>query len=337
MKRLSKGETVTIREVAVRSGVSVAAASYALNGTGRVSEDTRQIVLRAAEELGYAPSLAAQALKGAKGHLVGILTDGFAGPWYGELLEGLQPALKDAGFGVLALTMQKDSFALCRSIANAGMLRGLAVLNPTCEWENELSSLFNAVPSVVFDPATPDRRTVRFVLDNRNGIRELAAHLWEAGYRDYLWLDGKLGAWDARERFAAFEEWVGEHGHSATCRRAFGGFQAEVSYAAVLLELDSGRVPRVIVAANDESAMGALRAVQERGLAVPADVAISGFDGIDASAWTSPPLSTLSFDRRALGRRMATTLLDALSHPFEPAEITVPLELKIRPSTARGV
>ncbi len=102
----------------------------------------------------------------------------------------------------------------------------------------------------------------------------------------------------------------------------------------MLAELEAGRVPRAIVAANDESAVGALRAVHERGLRVPEDVAIAGFDGIDASAWTSPALTTLSFDRRALGRRMAATVLSAISENLEPAEISVPLELLIRPSTA---
>jgi LacI family transcriptional regulator len=338
MKRLSKPETVTIREVAERSGVSVAAASYALNGTGRVSDETRRKVLQAAEDLGYAPSLAAQALKGAKGNLVGILTDGFAGPWYGELLEGLQPTLKDAGFAVLALTLERASFQLCRSIASAGLLRGLVALNASAVWQNELSPLIGTVPTTLFDPDAQDPRTTRFVLDNRGGIHALMTHLWGAGYRDYLWLDGAPDAWDARERHAAYEEFLDERSHDRSRRRrALGGFRADVAYEALKRELSAGSIPRAIVAANDESAIGALRAVRERGLSVPGDVAIAGFDGIDASAWTSPALTTLSYDRRALGRRMASAVLAAIAAPTPPAVVTVPLELVIRPSTSQGV
>ncbi len=336
MKRLSRTDTITIRDVAQRSGVSVAAASYALNGTGRVSPETRQKVIQAAEDLGYAPSLAARALKGAKGNLVAILTDGFAGPWYGELLEGLQPALKDAGFAVLALTLEKESFQLCRSIAGAGLLRGLVALNASAAWQNELSALIDAVPTALFDPDSQDGRATRFVLDNRAGIRALMTHLWGTGCRDYLWLDGEPTAWDARERRAAFEEFLEERTEPSRSRRAQGGFQADVAYEAVKRELDHA-VPRAIVAANDESAIGALRAVRERGLEVPADVAIAGFDGIDASAWTSPALTTLKYDRRALGRQMASAVLSAIAQPTPPAVFTVPLELVIRPSTEKGV
>jgi LacI family transcriptional regulator len=337
MKRLSnQSNSPTIREVAQRAGVSVATASYALNQNGRVAEATRNKVREAAEALGYSPSIAAQVLKGGKGNLVAILTDGFAGPWYGEILEGLQPALKEAGYVVLAITIQRESLDLCRNLANAGLIRGLVVLNPGSAWVDAIKSLADTVPTVVFDPDSRYDRAACFVLDNRGGITTLMTHLWNRGYRDYLWLDGDLeAAWDARERWSAFSDFLDTKGLPDSARhRASGGFRTEPARRSVGEFLSKGRIPRVIVAANDESAVGALRAVRELDFQVPADIAIAGFDGLDMTAWTDPSLTTLRYDRRAMGGEMAATLLAAIGAEAPDFRVrTIPVELVIRASS----
>jgi len=337
MKRFDKVlMSPTIREVALRAGVSVATASYALNGVGRVSEPTRARVLEAAQQLGYSPSIAARVLKGGKGNLVAILTDGFAGPWYGEILEGLQPALKEAGYAVLAVTIQKESLELCRNLAQGGMIRALAVLNPGGARAEELEPLVSLVPTAVFDSDDRYEGALRFVLDNRGGVTALMVHLWDRGYRDYLWLDGDLeAAWDARERWEAFAAFLDEKGLPGAHRaRAQGGFKADQAYQAVLEVLSHGRVPRVIVAANDESALGALKAVRSLHFQVPGDIAIAGFDGLDMTAWTDPGLTTLRYDRRALGREMAVSLLNAIDVGTDDRSARLlPVELVVRAST----
>ncbi len=192
-----------------------------------MSSETREKVLKAAEDLGYEPSIAARLLKGVKGNLIAVLTEGLAGPWYGEILEGLQPTITARGYAVVAMTMQEDSLTLCRALASSGLLRGLVVLNPEEAWAPVLRRMVQAVPTVLFDPGPAGIKAVRYVLDNRGGIRALMAHLWDRGYRDYLWLDGDLDAsWDARERFAAFDGFLIEKGlPEARRRRAVGGFE----------------------------------------------------------------------------------------------------------------
>jgi len=337
MKRLGKSPgTVTIREVAQQAGVSVATASYALSGQGRISAETKARVRQAAEALGYSPSLAAQALKGAKGNMIVIMTDGFAGPWYGEILEALQPPLKEAGYTVLAITIQKESLSLCQNLANAGLVRGMVILNPGTSWLEWMRPLTETVPTALFDGDESLGQTMRFVLDNRVGIEHLMEHLWDQGHRDYLWLDGNLeGAWDAQERREAFDGFLDSRGVPEAQRaRAQGGFQREASYQAVTQILKAGRRPGAIVAANDESAIGALKAVRDQGLTVPGEVAVAGFDGIDASAWTEPALTTLRFDRRALGHGMASWLIETLAGgPGTPGVQTIPVELVVRGST----
>jgi DNA-binding LacI/PurR family transcriptional regulator len=174
------------------------------------------------------------------------------------------------------------------------------------------------------------------VLDNRGGIARLMTHLWDRGYRDYLWLDGAVeAAWDARERFEAFSEFLDGKGMDGRDRsRAPGGFKTDISERAVSELLSKGRVPRAIVAANDESAIGALNAVRKSGLSVPGDVAVAGFDGLDLSAWTNPALTTLRFDRRALGHRMADEVLIAIDKGEVDTSIrTIPVDLLVRAST----
>lgn len=336
MKRFSTpAPDVTIREVARHAGVSVTTASYALNETGRVSAETRDRVINASKSLGYSPSIAARLLKGAKGNLIAVLTEGLAGPWYGEILEGLQPAISARGFAVVAMTIQEDSLALCRSLVSAGLLRGLVVLNPEDSWAPLLRRLCESIPTILFDPGAADMKAMKYVLDNRGGILALMNHLWERGYRDYLWLDGDLeAAWDARERFDAFSGFLDGKGLPPEGRRrALGGYKTEVAESSVSSILGEGRAPRVIVAANDESAIGALNAIRKSGLRVPEDVAVAGFDGLDISAWLSPSLTTLRFDRKALGSSMARSVMDAVEGGVEDSTTTIPLSLLVREST----
>jgi LacI family transcriptional regulator len=336
MKRFSTPRAeVTIREVALQAGVSVTAASYALNGTGRLSDETRAKVLKVAVGLGYSPSLAARLLKGAKGNLIAVLTEGLAGPWYGEILEGLQPTINSWGFGVIAMTIQSDSLALCRSLVSAGLLRGLVILNPDETWAHDLLPLAEAIPTVLFDPGFSDVEAIKYVLDNRGGILSLMDHLWDRGYRDYLWLDGDVvAAWDARERFQAFDDFLNERNLPADRRRrSFGGFKADVAEQSVSSLLSQGYVPRAVVAANDESAIGALKAIRRFDLQVPADIAVTGFDGLDISAWLDPPLTTLRYDRRDLGRCMAESVMDAIEGGSMNTTTIIPLTLQVRGST----
>lgn len=330
MKRFSCDQPeATIRDVAREAGVSTTAASYALNNSGRVSAQTRAKVLVAAEALGYEPSIAARLLKGVKGNLIAVLAEGLAGPWYGELLEGLQPAVNARGFAVVAMTMQADSLALCRSLAAAGLLRGLIALNPRASVSPFFERLAASVPTLLFDPADQKIEAIRYVLDNRGGITALMEHLWDRGYRDYLWLDGDIeGAWDARERFQAFDSFLDKKALPRDRRlRASGGFSTEVAEQSVASILARGSVPRAIVAANDESAIGALNAVRRFGFDVPADVAVSGFDGLRISAWLHPPLTTVVYDRRALGEAMADSVIDALGRGSRNETILVKLAL----------
>jgi LacI family transcriptional regulator len=335
MKRLSISSTeATIRDVARLAEVSIATASYALNDTGRVSAETRAKVLEAAKKLGYEPSMAARLMRGAKGNLIAVLADGLAGPWYGEILEGLQPEAKAAGFAVVAMTIQAESLALCKSLVSSRLVRGLVVLNPSESWAPLLERLAESVPTALFDPGAVEAKAMRFELDNRGGIEALMAHLWGKGYRDYLWLDGDIdAAWDARERFAAFQGFIARVGLPAErARRAHGGFKADVAERSVAELLGRGERPRAIVAANDESAIGALAAIKRFGLKAPGDVAVAGFDGLEASAWVDPPLTTLAYDRNELGRRMARSVMDALDGRLVEMATVVPLELLARGS-----
>jgi LacI family transcriptional regulator len=336
MKRFtSSSPEITIRDVAREAGVSITTASYALNDAGRVSAETKAKVLTTAASLGYAPSLAARLLKGAKGNLIAVLAEGLAGPWYGEILEGLQPAINAKGFAVVAMTMQADSLALCGSLVAAGLLRGLVVLNPSRSAAPAVARMARSVPTALFDPGELEAEAIRYVLDNRGGVRALMEHLWERGYRDYLWLDGDLeAAWDARERFEAFDSFLdGKALPREARRRSVGGFRTEVAEASVAAILERGPVPRAIVAANDESAIGALNAMRRRALAAPTDVAVAGFDGLDLSAWMQPPLTTVGYDRRALGARMARGVMEALEGGSRDETFVIPLELLARGTT----
>jgi LacI family transcriptional regulator len=279
--------------------------------------------------------MAARLLKGAKGNMVAVLAEGLAGPWYGEILEGLQPSLSERGYAVVAMTILDDSLALCRSLISAGMLRALVILNPGDAWTPALLPLAESIPTALFDPGFQDAQAMRYVLKNREGIAALMEHLWNRGYRDYLWLDGDIeAAWDARERHEAFEAFLDAKGLPRDRRRrAFGGFKTALAEASVARLLSEGPAPRAIVAANDESAIGALNAVRRAGLRVPEEVAVAGFDGLEVSAWLNPGLTTLRYDRKELGRSMAMAIMEAMGKGTRGSTTAVPIELVVRGTT----
>jgi len=231
--------------------------------------------------------------------------------------------------------MQPDSLALCRSLAAAGLLRGLIALNPNESLAPFIERMTASVPTLLFDPAALEVEAIRYVLDNRGGIRALMEHLWDRGYRDYLWLDGDVeAAWDARERFDAFDSFLDEKGLPRYRRlRAVGGFKTEVAEKSVAAILARGPAPRAIVAANDESAIGALNALRRFGLEAPRDVAVAGFDGLRISAWLQSPLTTLAYDRKALGERMADSVVGALDGGARNSTTLVGLTLLARETT----
>lgn len=305
----------TIRDVARRAGVSVTTASYALNETGTISLATRKRVLDAAEELNYHPNAFARHLKRRKTHTIGVFISRFGGSFYEEILEGIHNVILETDYELLVCP---ESRSMRRMLLHR-QVDGAIVFDARIPDEPLLKLASNRFPIVVMDRALQNEFILSLLLENAQGVRQVFAHLYGQGFRKMAFVAGAADAFDNTERMATFLTEAGQCGLHVP---VFHGNFTEISgYEAARTILNSGDLPRAVFCANDQMAIGFLRAMRERGLQAPADIAIVGFDDIPLARYMQ--LSTVGASRLEWGAGAIRQLIDYLEdeNPFQPHRI----------------
>jgi DNA-binding LacI/PurR family transcriptional regulator len=327
---------VGIVDVARLAQVSPSTVSRALRGAGRVSPDRRERVLRAAAELSYVPLQAAVRLSSGRGNTVGVVLPVASRWFFCEVVIGAARTLRAAGYDlhlydvppadpagapdVSALRGRVDALLL---IASAGTDDGLG------RWPE----LGVPVVTVGGHPQTPARVGV----DDRTGAATAARHLLELGHRDVHMIAGTVDAPFARtasrERQAGFTEALAAAGIGNPAERLVRRPWGVDGGAAAMAELlDGGARPTAVFAESDEMAFGALQVLRRRGLRVPDDVSVAGFDDHEMAA--AMDLTTIAQPVAEQGRAAASMLLDLLGGGPPGGEVLLPTRLVVRGSTA---
>jgi LacI family transcriptional regulator len=323
----------TIRDVADRAGVSIATVSRVLNDRADVSPETRERVREVAEAVGYSADPAARGLVTQRTQLVAVVVGDNAGHrdlsllFFGHVLAAISRRLARADYDVLLvqrleLPMQHrfDAAILIGIDGNDQLVTDL--------W-------MRSAPFVGVDVRVGGRRNAFVGSDHREGMLLALAHLHELGHRRIAHVAGAHNTVAGADRIAAFEHetrrlgldlpdgYVREADFSSA-----GGYQA----ASALLAFDER--PTAIVAASDLMALAALQAIRDAGLEPGRDVAVIGFDDIEAAALAHPPLTTIRQDRERLGIVAAERALELIEHAdTAPPDTIIPVELVIRGST----
>lgn len=336
-------ERSTIYEVARRSGVSTATVSRVMReGTG-FSEATRDRVLQVARELGWVPNHSARSLAARRAGILGLLFPEIGvrddidndSPLYIDLIiRGAERAASEAGNAILiAATRGRGGLDLAHSVASK--VDGLVVLAGSLS-SAELSAVARRVP-VVLLAGQPRRSRLDFVdADNRAGMHAVTAHLLDVhSYEDVAFVAGPARSPDSRERFAGFRDALAAAGLPVPDRPdAYGAFTGSGGALATAELLDSRRqVPRAIVYGNDEMAIGGLATLRSRGVSVPRQVAVTGFDDIAAARHMHPALTTVRQPMREAGETAVRILLERLTDREAPRRgFVLPTETVIRTS-----
>jgi LacI family transcriptional regulator len=306
----------TIYDVARVAEVSIASVSRVLNGQGNPRADTRQRVLRAVEELGFVPDGAARALSARLKEVVGVVIR--RPRWHGANMfadedenlqfpdminRGMRIVAQRHGFDLLIRSVDLDEpdadrhvFALARK--SDGLILHDRVLSP-----EELDTLSRQVPVVTL-AGVPTQTTVNVHGDNEEGMRALARHLIDDhGYRTIAYLAGHEGSPDSMTRGQALAGVVAAAGATLfTGEEWRGSYQAADGARAMERLIAAGAdLPRAIVCANDQSAIGVLHALAQHGVAVPAEVAVTGFDDMPLARHLRPQLTTVRQSIQDLG------------------------------------
>lgn len=318
---------ITIKDVANQAKVSITTASYALNGIGTISAATRQRVLQAAEDLNYHPNAFARNLKKRKTHILGVFITRFSGSFYGDILEGIHDAVLKTDYELIVCPESRSK----RNILGQRQVDGAIVFDVKVKNETIIKLASKGYPIVVLDRRLDTDYVFPLLLDNQSGVRQVFNHLYDQGKRRISFVAGAMDSLDNAERMQAFLQEGCKH--KLTIPVYQGNFTEESGYAIAQQIIASRDLPEAVFCANDQMAVGFLRAMSEHRLDAPRDIAVVGFDDVLISRYTRPSLSTVGASRLLWGSLAANWLIDFLDNGTPFPDYRIPVNLVPRESS----
>ena len=330
----------TIHDVARRAGVSISTVSRVLNQTVPVSDENRQRVLEAVEALGYKPNPVARSLLKRETGIIGVLLPFISGEFFAELLHGIDQSIQQNDYILMVSASHRHATEFRAALR--GMYRrvdGFLIMAPEMAGEAVLDQLSDDVPVVFINTHLQSDTFDVFNFDNYGGMYAVTQHLLDLGHRRIAFIKGTEEAHDAQTRLQGYRDAIKDCGGELNPAFELGGdFSALKGYEAALSILQDDPRPTAIVAANDESAQGALRGLLKAGIRVPQDIALAGFDDIPSSRFVTPSLSTVRVPIREIAVQAIERLIARIKGKNSSPGIqhALPLDLIIRESTGRA-
>jgi LacI family transcriptional regulator len=341
MSRTGRSARVTLADVAVRADVSLATASRALAGDTRISAPTRAAVRRAARQLGYVPNVAARGLRARQTRALGLLLADLADPVHGQVASGFEQEAAASGYDVIIVSAhdvpeeERRAMTVFMERATDGICLASSALDP-----EEAKGRAGSVPIVVVQPdhegriSDPERLppgTIR--TDDETGVEQAARHLIASGNRDIAYLGSGARATN-RLRQAAVERVVREA--SDRIPRAITLPEHAWTDPDAVSAALGPHPPDAVICYDDKLALALLDGLRRRGLGVPRDVAVTGFDDIPFARLANPRLTTVATPVVEIGRLAARSLVGAIDSGQLPPPVVMPVELVIRESSVRA-
>lgn len=325
------GGRVRIYDVARLADVSVATASKALNDTGRMTEETRNRVKAAATELGFRPNAMARGLIQKRSFTIGLLTNDTYGRFTLPVMAGISEALVDRGVSVFLCGIEDDP-ALGRVHLDAMLDKQVdGIIASGKRIDRRLPvDLSNLPIPVVYAFTEGHEGSVTLVSDDLQGSTEAVDHLLALGRKRIVHVTGPEAFASVKERASAYRAAIGTEG-----RVLYGTWSESWGHEAVAaLWGDGDEHPDAVFCGNDQIARGVVDALRERGMKVPEDVSVVGFDNWEIVAGqTRPPLTSVDMNLKAIGREAGRLVLElAEGKPVEPGVRKLPCRLVIRQS-----
>jgi LacI family transcriptional regulator/LacI family repressor for deo operon, udp, cdd, tsx, nupC, and nupG len=327
---------VTVKDVAELAGVSTATVSRVLNNHPQVADETRFKVLWAMEQLSYQPSRVARRLRMEASQILGLIISDIANPFFTSVVRGIEDVAYANQYSLLLCNSDEDPVkeAMYVEVLQAERVAGIIISSidensTSCE-----SLLRNGVPIVAMDRRLRPFDVDTVLVDNVKGAYQATSHLIHLGHRRIGLIGGPSRITTGRERREGYEKAVSEHGAELDQSLIkIGDFKQDSGYqrACELLEMDDP--PTAIFTANNLMTLGALNAIHEKGLNIPQDVAIVGFDDMPWATSLNPPLTAVAQPTYELGQVAAEMLLARIAdrdHPIQ--EIKLETALIIRQS-----
>jgi LacI family transcriptional regulator, galactose operon repressor len=329
----SKSHPPTIADVARHANVSIATVSRVLNGTTPVQPEKADRVRLAMDELRFVPRHAARVLASKHTHTIGLVLSDISGAFFLPMLKGIEAGAHEAGYDLLIHSTKKEGPS--RRPLGEHNTDGLLIFTDSLD-HRELHHLYNMdFPIVLLHQTPPDSMNIPVIaVENKDGAAMLVNHLIEMhGRRRIVFLQGPEGHEDSVWRERGYREALEAHNILFNPELVTsGGFDEDEAFAAIQQMLLDGIEFDAIFAGDDDSAIGAMRALKLGGRHIPQDVAVVGFDDVPFARYLFPPLTTVRAPIEQVGREAVRQLVRLMNGQQAEALTLMRTELVIRES-----
>lgn len=326
---------MNLDQVAQRAKVSTATVSRVLNEAGLVKSSTRERVLKAIEELKYHPNLHARSLAWGKSRTLGVIVSNLENPFFFDIYKTIERDARAHGFEVVMANTDYRAEQLVTSVRLmiGRRVGGLAVIVSEMAPELTAELAESDIPTVFYDVGPVLENVTSIRVDYRSGIERVVDYLYGLGHRRLGFVGHHAALAPTNERMKTVLDAVARL-PELEVRAAADADTLEGGRQATRALLSTGFQPTGIICVNDITAVGALRELRERGLRVPEDISVTGFDNVKLAEFCRPALTTVDIPRERIGHMISESLFSRGGKAAgDEAEIVIVPELVVREST----
>ncbi len=325
---------VTLRDIARKANVSVNTVSRALNDKPEVSQQTKERILTIARELGYTRNLVARGLATQQSHVIGVVVSDNVNPYFAEVIRGISFVAQAKQWTIFLVNTYLSRSTERAAIETLAQYRVGGLIVFPLDWDQIEEYRRYGLPMVVAGARVPeDKRPAPFDVvapDDRNGAREAVEHLIRTGRRRIYYCGPHEDSLSGAPRWQSYVEVMEEAGLKPALLpvsdvSAFEGYRHGMAWP----DLEKADA---VFAFNDLIAFGLARALTERGVRIPDDIALIGYDDVEFARYTSPALTTVRIPKETLGQQAATLLFQRIEGDFRKPSVEkiLPTQLIIR-------
>lgn len=309
--------SITIKDIAKEAGVAHSTVSRALRGSSLISQETTKHIQETALHLGYLPSAAARSLKTNRSQALGAIVSNIDDPYFSEILQGIEEVAQGNNYSLFMAASQRDPEREATIIQSMRQHRVDGVIICSTTFSDKQSEHFSkyGIPVVVVNNQAAEDYRYSIYHDDVNGSRQLTMHLIKLGHRKIGYLGNSHTGRTTWDRLAGFRQEMESAGLPVPDNYIFElpGSEPERTTLASEHFLNLPDRPTALVCFNDIMAIGLLKSLQQRGVRIPDDISITGFDNIVFSNYTNPPLTTFDQPKRFIGQKAAELILSLLN------------------------
>lgn len=311
---------ISIKDISTKCGFSVATVSKALNDHSDIAESTKELIRKTAKEMGYFPNSSARALKTHRTYNIGVLfvdeaQSGLTHEYFARVLDSFKVEAERNGYDITFINKHMGQKNM--SYYEHSKYRGVDGVVIACidfRDRDVIELIHGELPVVTIDHVFDNRTAI--ISDNIKGMRDLIHYIYDMGHRKIAYIHGADSS-VTQNRVGSFYKTLGELGIKVPDEYVKSGIYHDPDTTAKLTKelLDMKDSPTCIIFPDDFSCIGGLNMIKERGLRIPEDISVAGYDGIPLSQMLSPKITTVKQDTKSLGRSAAQKLIALIENP----------------------